>query len=197
MTESPRSRCARKNTRSAVNYFEFQTSMGGIALIWNEQERLTGIHWIPPQNTFSSPYPNARFAPLPSHLWNLVQQLCNYFCFGEPLALLPWEILADPSWTEFQQRVFKSLLTIPHGETRTYAWLAWKAGKPRATRAVGQVLRKNPLPILIPCHRVVSKTGMGGFMGKKDPQHPALKLKEWLIGIENTYRNPLLPCLLH
>jgi methylated-DNA-[protein]-cysteine S-methyltransferase len=66
--------------------------------------------------------------------------------------------------TEFEQDVWRALNEIPFGETRTYKWIAEKVGRPNASRAVGQALSKNPLPIIIPCHRVIESDGsMGGY----------------------------------
>lgn len=66
--------------------------------------------------------------------------------------------------TAFEWKVLKVISGIPIGETRSYAWVAKKAGRPLATRAVGQALHKNPFPLLIPCHRVIAKDGsIGGF----------------------------------
>ena len=65
--------------------------------------------------------------------------------------------------TPFQQRVWQALLEIPYGETRTYGQVAEQVGMPRAARAVGQAVGRNPLPIIVPCHRVVASDGLGGF----------------------------------
>ena len=67
--------------------------------------------------------------------------------------------------TPFAKKVYQIVLSIPLGKTRTYKWVAQKAGKPGACRAVGQVLKRNPYPLLIPCHRVI-KTGNkpGGYV---------------------------------
>jgi O-6-methylguanine DNA methyltransferase len=64
--------------------------------------------------------------------------------------------------TAFEQRVLKVTSTIPFGQTRSYTWVAQKAGRPKAVRAVGQALNKNPFPLLIPCHRVIHKNGSLG-----------------------------------
>jgi len=70
--------------------------------------------------------------------------------------------------TPFAQKVYKVVLTIPIGEVRTYKWVAKKIGKPKAFRAVGQVLKHNPLPLIIPCHRVVSSDKkIGGYIWGK------------------------------
>lgn len=71
--------------------------------------------------------------------------------------------------TPFQWRVLKATLKIPLGETRSYQWIANKVGSPGAVRAVGQALRRNPYPVMIPCHRVIkSDGGLGGYVGEKD-----------------------------
>lgn len=83
-----------------------------------------------------------------------------------------------PQGTPFQRRVWQTTRTIPYGETRSYAWVAERMGCPRAARAVGQALGRNPLPLLIPCHRVVASNGsLGGFTG-------GLEIKRKLLGLE-------------
>jgi len=68
--------------------------------------------------------------------------------------------------TKFQWQVLKAAMQIPLGETRSYKWVARKIGSPKALRAVGQTLRRNPYPIIIPCHRVIKEDGsMGGYAG--------------------------------
>jgi len=80
--------------------------------------------------------------------------------------------------TAFYQNVWNATRSIPYGETRTYAWVAQQIGNPRASRAVGGALARNPLPIIVPCHRVVASNGnLGGFGG-------GLALKKRLIELE-------------
>jgi O-6-methylguanine DNA methyltransferase len=67
--------------------------------------------------------------------------------------------------SEFQLRVLKALRQVPSGKVRTYAWLAKQAGNPRAARAVGNAMARNPIPLLIPCHRVVPASGGVGNYG--------------------------------
>ena len=68
--------------------------------------------------------------------------------------------------TEFQLKVFKAVLKIPFGERRSYKWIAEQIGDPKAVRAVGQALRRNPFPLIIPCHRVIKSDGsLGGYAG--------------------------------
>ena len=69
--------------------------------------------------------------------------------------------------TPFQRRVWKATMEIPYGQVRSYKWVAEKIGKPSACRAVGHALAANPLPVVIPCHRVIRNDGKpGGFGGR-------------------------------
>jgi len=77
-----------------------------------------------------------------------------------------WPPLDLAAGTRFQQTVWKALRQIPYGETRTYGALATMIGRPQAARAVGQACGANPVPILVPCHRVQAAGGrLGGFSG--------------------------------
>lgn len=70
---------------------------------------------------------------------------------------------AIPAGTAFQQAVWREMKKIPRGQTRTYGEIAAAIGRPNAVRAVGTACGANPLPVFIPCHRVVAKNGPGGF----------------------------------
>jgi len=84
------------------------------------------------------------------------------------------------SLSEFSHRVLDIVAGIPYGSLRSYKWVAAQAGSPRATRPVGQILSRNPLPIIIPCHRVVNSDGtLGGYSGG------GTDMKRRLIEIEN------------
>lgn len=86
-----------------------------------------------------------------------------------------------PAGTPFQIRVWDALQTIPYGQTVTYGQLAREIGAPDACRAVGGAVGKNPLLILIPCHRVVASNGLGGF-------REGLDCKRRLLALERTGR---------
>ncbi len=88
--------------------------------------------------------------------------------------------------TPFAKKVYQAVLSIPLGEVRTYQWVAKKAGRPGACRAVGQILKKNPYPLIIPCHRVVaSGGGLGGYQQGK-------KMKRLLLDLERQIKNIML-----
>ena len=88
------------------------------------------------------------------------------------LTLLEWQVL-------------HATTKIPIGQTRSYQWVAKMIGKPKAVRAVGQALKKNPFPLIIPCHRVVREDGsLGGYAG-------GTKKKEMLLRLEKEIRQQL------
>jgi methylated-DNA-[protein]-cysteine S-methyltransferase len=94
-----------------------------------------------------------------------------------PLAPLPLDVR---SGTPFQHRVWDALCEIPFGQTRSYLQVAQTVGQSGASRAVGQACGRNPVPLLIPCHRVVAADGsLGGFSG-------GIHIKEALLGIERS-----------
>jgi methylated-DNA-[protein]-cysteine S-methyltransferase len=81
--------------------------------------------------------------------------------------------------TVFQRQVWQAAQQIPHGETRSYGWIAKQIGKPRAARAVGQALGKNPFLVIVPCHRVIAGDGtLGGFGCGLPAKQKLLKLEK-------------------
>lgn len=92
--------------------------------------------------------------------------------------------IPTPAGSPFHRKCWEAARRIPRGETRTYAWLAAAAGSPLAIRAAGQAMRRNPLPIIVPCHRVVAASGIGGFAGSAAPACERVSLKERLLALE-------------
>jgi methylated-DNA-[protein]-cysteine S-methyltransferase len=139
--------------------------------------RLTGLHMD-----------GQRHAPASSPEWerdddglvDVVEQLDGYFAgsrstFEVPLAL---------EGTEFQRRVWSGLLEIPYGETMSYGELAARVGNPGASRAVGLANGRNPVAIIVPCHRVIGANGtLTGYGG-------GLDRKVWLLDHERSRRRP-------
>ena len=81
-----------------------------------------------------------------------------------------------PRGTVFQRACWRACRAIPRGEVRTYAWLAARAGHPGAARAAGQAMRRNPMPIVVPCHRVVGAGArLGGYAGAEDDASAGVK----------------------
>ncbi len=101
-----------------------------------------------------------------------IKQLSEYFSHKRKNFDLP---IKYKRGTPFQQEVWNALLTIPYGQTRSYQEIAVQIDRPKAIRAVGQACKKNPIGIVVPCHRVIGKDGsMRGYSG---PLHVDLKQK--------------------
>lgn len=107
-------------------------------------------------------------------LIDLEKMLDSYFR-GEPI-LLDYHL--DISGTDFQKRVWETVKQIPYGQVRSYKWVASKIGNPKAARAVGTAMSRNPVVLIIPCHRVIRNNGSLGRYGGMD------WLKERLLRLE-------------
>ncbi|GGT52158.1 methylated-DNA--[protein]-cysteine S-methyltransferase [Streptomyces purpureus] len=120
---------------------------------------MTAQRHRPAEETFGSPDPGA--------FDETISQLEAYFAGERREFDLPMRLHG----TDFQRAVWEQLRTIPYGETRTYGELAEALGKPSASRAVGLANGKNPIGIIVPCHRVIgasgSLTGYGGGLDRK------------------------------
>jgi methylated-DNA-[protein]-cysteine S-methyltransferase len=103
-----------------------------------------------------------------------VEQLTAYFA-GE---LTEFDLDLDLGGTEFQRKVWTALRTIPYGETRSYGEIAMQIGSPAASRAVGMANGRNPIGIIVPCHRVIGSTGgLTGYGGGLDRKRQLLALE--------------------
>lgn len=92
--------------------------------------------------------------------------------------LRAFELALAPAGTPFQQQVWRELGRIPYGETISYLELARRVGNPRAVRAVGRANGANPIPVVVPCHRVIGADGtLTGYAG-------GLERKRWLLALE-------------
>ncbi len=118
------------------------------------------------------PAPDWKRDPAPFR--GVMDLLERYFAGQNPCCEVPLVVRGTP----FQLAVWSALTRIPYGETRSYGDLAQAVDKPRAARAVGAAVGRNPIPILIPCHRVIGSTGsLTGFGG-------GLRVKRMLLAIE-------------
>lgn len=138
-------------SKSPIVYDIFDSPLGMLYMIFSENS-LSGISFIKPADiSFKKGAAPEKF----------IKELASYFKglnsrFGQRIKFL--------SGTEFEIKVWHALNEIPYGETKTYKWIAEKIGKPSAVRAVGQALSKNPIPVVIPCHRVIESDGsIGGY----------------------------------
>lgn len=134
-------------------------------------------------------FPEGSMRREPEPLWiynekpfdEVCDQLTAYFAGS----LTKFELKLRPDGTEFQLRVLEELQKIPYGTTVSYGEIARRIGRPKAVRAVGRANGRNPIPIIIPCHRVIGSSGhLTGFGG-------GLPTKEALLRLELEHR-PLL-----
>ena len=158
----------------ATLYTTHQTPIGTLTLV-GDREHLTSIG-------FPSGKGALRIDPAwrhePSAFGIVVAQLDDYFAGTRRV----FDLALAPRGTAFQLRVWAALQTIPWGETWTYRQLACAIGNERAVRAVGLANGANPLPIVIPCHRVIGSDGsLTGFGG-------GLPTKAWLLAHEGVVR---------
>lgn len=106
---------------------------------------------------------------------DVTDQLSEYFSG----ARAEFDIPLAPRGTPFQKLVWQELRQIPYGQTRTYGEIAAAIGKPRAARAVGMACNRNPIWLLIPCHRVVGRNGaLTGYAGGLDMKRKLLELEQ-------------------
>ena len=128
---------------------------------------VTGLHFGPGEEGESCPV-----------LEEAAGQLAEYFAGSRR----SFALSLAPAGTPFQQAVWRELMTIPYGETASYGQIAARIRNPRACRAVGMANNRNPISILIPCHRVVGKGGaLVGYGG-------GLPIKEYLLKLESGSR---------
>lgn len=119
-------------------------------------------------------FPEAGWRKDAAYFVNAIVQLKEYFA-GKRRR---FSLRLNPSGSDFQLKVLEAVTRIPYGDTATYSDIARLVKNPRSVRAVGAANRKNPLPILIPCHRVIGSNGrLTGFNG-------GLERKEWLLELE-------------
>jgi methylated-DNA-[protein]-cysteine S-methyltransferase len=110
---------------------------------------------------------------VPPVLKETASQLDEYFA-GERT---DFDVRMELDGTDFQRQVWTELTRIPYGETISYGDVARRVGRPSAPRAVGQANGRNPIPVIVPCHRVVASNGIGGYGG-------GLKVKRQLLAVE-------------
>lgn len=149
----------------SVSYEIFESPVGRLYLIFSGRF-LAGISFKKPSGV---PFKDDT-APK-----SFIKELTQYFEGSKSTFTQKVRFL---SGTDFEKQVWNTLREIPFGETRSYKWMAEKIGRPAATRAVGRALSKNPIPIVIPCHRVIESDGsVGGFSSGVETKRRLLDLE--------------------
>lgn len=159
----------KKKRLSSIDSFydTFDSPVGALYLIF-AGEALCGIDFTKPVDL-----PRKRSHSIPLH-----KELKEYFKHGKDDFN---QAISFTKGTEFDHSVWMALKEIPFGETRTYKWLAGKIGRPNAFRAVGQSLGRNPIPIILPCHRIIESNGsIGGFSAGIDIKRRLLEIEYYI-----------------
>ena len=160
-----------------MKYARAPTPLGELVLTASDSG-LTGVYF-PPSRRGGPPLPTPLEGPdwveddgpASALLTRARRQLAEYFARTRTT----FDVPLDPAGSAFQRRVWDALRAIPYGTTLSYSELARRLGDPRATRAVGAANARNPIPIIVPCHRVVGASGeLTGFGG-------GLDRKRWLL----------------
>ena len=152
-------------------YYQVVESPIGKLLLAGNDEALCQVHFHGGRDSIG---PQAEWEKNDTPFREAVRQLKAYFA-GK---LQTFELSLHLEGTEFQQTVWRALQEIPYGETWSYGQLARHIGKPQAMRAVGAANGRNPIPIIIPCHRVIGADGtLTGFGG-------GLPIKKKLLELE-------------
>ncbi|MEL7290367.1 MAG: methylated-DNA--[protein]-cysteine S-methyltransferase [Pseudomonadota bacterium] len=155
-----------------MNYYCYCPSpLGDITLQTNERG-LLGV-WFEIQTT--QPKTLGDYAPQHPILSQAVRELQEYFTGQRRVFTLPLAAVGTP----FQQQVWQALTQIPFGQTWSYQQIADAIGKPKAVRAVGMANGKNPISIIVPCHRVIGKNGkLTGYAGGVERKAKLLALEQ-------------------
>jgi len=124
-------------------------------------------------------YPNVDFVENKSGFEDTINQLTEYFNGKRKVFTIKIKIGTSP----FYKKALEEVSKIPYGRTTTYSEIAQKLNNPKAARAIGTANARNPLPIIIPCHRIITKNGkLGGYAG-------GLKMKKYLLEFEKNNLN--------
>ena len=155
-------------------YYDYLPSPVGKLLLAIDGQGLKHIHFETGRHQL---VPGENWEPGPGALHEVRAQLKAYFA-GK---LTVFDLPLAPNGTDFQQRVWLQLLRVPYGTTTTYGEIARSLGDLQATRAVGAANGRNPLPIVVPCHRVIGANGdLTGFGG-------GLPVKRFLLDHEQRH----------
>lgn len=148
-------------------------TMGGVCKIELQNDESDFLSWI------RIKYPDYKIVKLENEIrLECEKQISEYFEGTRK----EFNLKLDLKLTNFQHEVFNVLLKVPYGSVVSYGDIANKVGGAKYSRAVGNALNKNPLPIIIPCHRVIdSKGGIGGFYAGVDIKKTLLNLEKEMI----------------
>ena len=110
----------------------------------------------------------------PAEASRLAEEIAAYLVGSAPC---PKAELDMSGYTDFRKQIYLQVQAIPRGDTMTYGQVALRAGRPGAARAVGRAMAANPFAILVPCHRVVARSGLGGYLWGTEIKEKLLRLE--------------------
>jgi methylated-DNA-[protein]-cysteine S-methyltransferase len=153
-----------------IYYTYMESPVGNLLLAGS----VGGLEWICFKKSKGAVEPQPHWQPSKLHFTEAIRQLDAYFNG----ALKTFDLPLAPEGTPFQKTVWRELLKVPYATTVSYAEIARRIGKPTAVRAVGAANGCNPLPIVVPCHRVIGSDGrLTGYGG-------GLAVKQFLLALE-------------
>ena len=164
-----------------IYYTSIKTQIGNLGLV-RDDEYLLRIY-LPneeiSEQLLQVQYPNENIVENKSSFDDIVNQFTEYFAGKRRHFTIKTKIKISP----FYKKVLAEVAKVPYGETVSYSQIANKLNNPKAARAVGSANARNPLPIIIPCHRIIANNGkLGGYAG-------GLKMKKYLIEFEKENLN--------
>lgn len=154
-----------------MNIFFYDTNLGNIGIAENNDK--IKFLFLPSDNI--NPDANMKESRIIREAYKQLDMYLN----GK---LKTFDLQLDPSGTAYMRKIYNHLCEIPYGETRTYKQIASTCGNPGGARAAGLIIGRNPIPIIIPCHRVIGSNGsLTGYRG-------GLQIKRRLLDIEKQVR---------
>ena len=175
------------STARRVAYRHYPSPFGPLVLVADDQNRLVRIVFLNcviseeyVRETVETFFPADRYELdyAPDAASGTARQLDEYFASERRL----FDLEVAPIGTDFQRQVWLELMRIPCGQTRTYGEMAERLGRPNAARAIGRANATNPLPIVVPCHRLVGANGdLTGFAGGLDFKRKLLDLERDMV----------------
>jgi methylated-DNA-[protein]-cysteine S-methyltransferase len=175
-----------KNKQTTYSYKTMKSPVGRLKLVASERG-LAAILWEndDPKRVRLAPLVEDKNHPV---LLEAERQLNDYFA-GK---LTKFSLRFDFAGTEFQKEVWRALAAIPFGETRSYGDIARQIGRPKAVRAVGAANGRNPISIIVPCHRVIGSNGkLTGFAGGLETKAFLLKTESGNEDLSHLKRRPM------
>lgn len=165
-----------KNIRETLWFYKLETIIGEIVIIKSEKG-LRSIEIL--EDSFKKLQIKNKLVENKEKCEDALNQIMEYFDGSRKY----FDLALDIEGTDFRKKVWNELIKIPYGELRSYKDIAVAIGNEKAVRAIGQANKANPIPIVVPCHRVISsKNKLIGYAGNH------IDIQEKLINIEKSYK---------